>query len=333
MKRFAIAGAVVAAAAVTAGSASAAPPNVHNITVGSNPAAVAISQPNGQAYVANDGSVSVIDLKTKTQTAEIGTGVNHGQTAIGVFKNGKKVYIGGLTLSKFVVFNPATQKVSKPQSLGPGATDIVSGRPGFAYFSMSQHDGTRGWVKVVNTSTQKVVAAIFFPHAGIQVLRAHGRFLWAGSIQGGRIFVIDMRTNRVVRSIVVPKAGPMQGIAFSNDGKEAWTIGIAGLAVVNRSTGKTVKSIGTTTLFPSSQGPFPSGIALNKAGTSALALDSAAFATPSAGSVTVINTSTVKITENIPVGNLPLALGLDYRRGITYVPNFNDDTLSYFRTP
>ncbi len=68
-------------------AAAAAPPT---IGVGSNPIAMAISAERAQMVVANDGSVSFIDLKTNTQTAEVGTGVNHGQTAIGLVQNGAR---------------------------------------------------------------------------------------------------------------------------------------------------------------------------------------------------------------------------------------------------
>lgn len=46
-----------------------------------------------------------------------------------------------------------------------------------------------------------------------------------------------------------------------------------------------------------------------------------------------VNTSTLKVSSTLKVGTEPLSLAIDKVRGTAYVPNYLDDTLSYFPVP
>ena len=82
-----------------------------------------------EAYVLNDGSVSVINLKTKKQVAEVGTGFQD-QTAIGVTNSGNRAYIGTFDENQVKVFNTNTRKVMDTVQVGYGASGITRANTG-----------------------------------------------------------------------------------------------------------------------------------------------------------------------------------------------------------
>jgi YVTN family beta-propeller protein len=321
-----------AAAWLAATPAGAAPPPVNMISVGTGPTAIAIAPSRSEAYVANAGSVSVIDLQTTTQTANIGTGAGEQQTAIGAFLRGTKVYVAAFGLNTMVAFNPGTNAVTPGIAIGFGATTIVRAGNGFAYIGESRNQGQSGRIQVVNARNDRRVDTITVK-AGVQTATAvpGNPRIWAGSVQDGRVWVIDTRTNRVVRRLMATDAGPVSGIAFAPDGKRAWVFGLGGVSVLSRATGKQVAFIPVTRLFQGAPNAGP--IAINQDGTRALAVNSTDPGSPGNGTVAVINTATLGVTRRIPVGGEPLAMALDNARDTTYVPNFLDDNVSYTETP
>ena len=121
------------AVAVQGASADASPravPVVRTISVGSNPIDLAISAKRSQAFVANDGSVSTVDLKTHTQISEISTGVNHDQTAIGLGAGDTRAYIGVFDRNTVVVMNTVKQTIVGQVTVGFGAAAITSDQTG-----------------------------------------------------------------------------------------------------------------------------------------------------------------------------------------------------------
>ncbi len=332
VKRRLLPAAALVALALPATAAVAAAPTVQTIGVGSNPAAITISAARAQAYVANDGSVSVVNLRNTTQTAEVSTGVNHGQTAIASFQNGFKVYIGDFARNTMVAFNPKTQAITPNIKVGPGATDIVNPSNGYAYVTSFTQQGAKGRIQVVKVTGNTLTRSIPLNQGAATATVLPGtRHLWAGSAISGRVWVVDTRTDTVVNRFMATRSGPVAGIAFSPDKKQAWISGIGGVTVMDRASGKILKFIPITSIFSGSLEAGP--IAFNQAGTRVLVVNSTDPGTPATGTVAAINPRTWKVTERIQVGTEPLAMALDYKRGMTYTANYQDDTLSYFATP
>jgi DNA-binding beta-propeller fold protein YncE len=84
---------------------------------------------------------------------------------------------------------------------------------------------------------------------------------------------------------------------------------------------------------PGTQDINPTAIALNRAGTAALVVNSTFPDSPARGGVSVLDTRSLEVRRVIRLGTEPVGLGLDKRRGNTYVTNYLDDTVSWFRTP
>jgi len=337
MKRFLVAAAVLVIAGVTqAVPAMAAqqqkPPPVHTVTVGSNPIDVVISQRQSKAYVANDGSVSVLSLVTHREVAQVGTGF-HDQTAIGLVRCDSEAYIGTFNLKDLKVLNTSTLKLSGTIDVGFGATDIVAARTPsgeYAYVTLL----TSNAVAVVRTSDNKLVKTIRLP-AGPQTAQTtpDGKDVWVGSSYSGHIWVVSTATQRVVRDIPVPDSGPVSSIAFAPGGKRAWVYGLAGVSVIDVTTGDLLAFLPITYLYPHSPAPNAGPIALTAGGAYALVVNSTFPDDPMRGTVAVVDTRTLHVLDRVTVGTEPTGLAIDYDRQTAYVTNFQDDTVSYFKTP
>jgi DNA-binding beta-propeller fold protein YncE len=321
---------------VAAASRAAASPRVHTVTVGSNPSDVVLSGRQSRAYVLNDGSVSVLSLKTHRELAEPGTGF-HDQTAISLVRRGRAAYIGTFDLKVVKVLNTATLKVTRTVRVGPGATDIVAAgtsKGQFAYVTQLSAGGSSGRVVVVRTSNARVVKRIKLG-AGAQTAAAtrSGHSVWVGSAVSGRIWVLSTRLQRVVRRISVRRSGPVVSIAFTPDGKRAWVSGLGGVSVVNVASGKLRAFVPITRIFPHTANLNAGPIALNRSGTAALIVNSTFPDNPGRGTVAVLSTRTFRVMSRIRVGTEPIGLAIDGKRNTAYVTNFQDDTVSYFATP
>ena len=330
-KRLVLAACALSAVALPATAVAAAAPT---IGVGSNPNAVVVSANQNRAYVANDGSVSVVNTNTHTQLSETSTTVNHGQTAIGLFRSGTKVYIGDFALKTMVVFNPNTLAVRAGIRIGMGATDMTGASNGTAYISEFGKGGAVGRIVMVNTSTDTRTKTITLK-AGVASVTTtpDNKFVWAGSVNSGQIWVVNTKTNTIVRRLNASKSGPIGGIALSPDGTQAWVSGVAGVSVINRSTGKLVKFIPVLTVFPNDPAPQSTDILFNSSGTQALVLDSTDPGNPAAGSVSAINASTFQVTSAATLGTEPTAMAINPATNEVFATNYQDDTLSYFTAP
>ncbi len=316
--------------AIVPATASAAP--APTIGVGSNPNAIVVSAGQARAYVANDGSVSVINTNNHTQLSETSTTVHTGQTAIGLFRSGTKVYIGDFALKTMVSFNPSTLAVKPGIRVGMGATDFAGASNGSAYVSEFGQGGAVGRIQVVNTSTDALTKTITLKQGVVGLTTAPGnKTIWAGSVVSGQIWVLDTRTNTIVRRLNASKSGPIGGIALSPDGTQAWVSGIAGVSVINRSTGKLVKFIPILDIFQG--GPQAGDITFNSSGTQALVLNSTDPGNPGQGAVAAINRTTYQVTSTTALGNEPTAMAINPTTNEVFATNYLDDTVSYFTAP
>ena len=86
-------------------------------------------------------------------------------------------------------------------------------------------------------------------------------------------------------------------------------------------------------LFPGVADLNAGPVALNASGSTLLALDSTFPDPPGRAVSPFLTTSTLKVSSTLKVGTEPLSLAIDKVRGTAYVPNYLDDTLSYFPVP
>lgn len=329
-RRMALAVLTVLLLGTVGGASVGAETTVATIGVGSSPIDVVTSSALGQAFVLNDGSLSIIDLDTRTQIDEVGTGFQD-QVAIELVQGDTEAYIATFDLDYLTVFDTTSRTVSGGVVVGTSATGITTAdTPGgeFAYVSLAQ--GTE--VVVVDTATTTVTTSTPLP-AGAQTITAtpDGTEVWVGSIEDGTIWVIDTSTQQRTRTIDVTQAGPVSSIAFSPDGSRAWVSGLGGLSEVDTRTGDTVFFAAALDLFPG--GPNMGAVALNTAGTAVMVVDSTFPSAPAQGSVAILDTRTREGLELIELGTEPQGMAVDTTNGQVYVTNYRDDTVSVFAEP
>jgi YVTN family beta-propeller protein len=315
-------------------SAAAAPPvsqATGTVTVGSNPYDVAVAQNLGQAFVVNDGSVSVVSLLTHRQLATVGTGVGHGQNGIALLGRNTHAYITNFETTKVLDFDTETRTVKRSITVGAGAVDVAKAntpKGQRAYVALLPSNRLVG----IRASTGRIVQRITLPQAPQTVTAAaDGRTVWVGSAESGRVYVVNTSTGGVTRTIRVDRAGPVSSIAFTPDGKRAWVAGLGGVSVVDVVSGRTVKFLPILSLF-TSDGPNMGPVALTGSGRQALVVDSTFPDEPGPGTVTVVDTRTFKVLEHVRTGMEPVGLAVDAKRRTAFATNYADDTLSILTT-
>ena len=212
-----------------------------------------MSQNRSETYVLEDGSLSVVSLLTKRRVADIGTTPGPfpvDQTAIGLVRNNTRAYIGLFPREKMKVFDTETRKVTRVVNIGLGATAVtaaVADGVQYAFISLLTDQS----LAVVRTSDNVVVKHVPLPRGPMTVQKTpSGRSVWAGSSFSGMIWVVNTSTMQMTRKFAVKDAGPVQSIAFSNNGKRAFVMGLGGLQIVEVSTGKELAFVPMPRLFP-----------------------------------------------------------------------------------
>jgi DNA-binding beta-propeller fold protein YncE len=314
-------------------SAHASPTPPPTITVGSNPIDIAYDHGSHTAYVANDGSVSAVDTKTNTETAEYKTGFQ-GQSSIAIAQGGQQLLVGTTQSRRLKVASPTQQKVVDRVRIGRGATAISVARSGNRQRAYVAQVHTNR-VSILNTAHDRLVKQIHLPHGPQTATTSPDQSqVWFGSSYSGRIWVLDTKTDEVSRSISVAKAGPVSGVAFGPRGDRAWVSGLGGLDVVNVHTGKVLSYLPDHRLFPGAVKAFTlvmGDVAVSPNGHYAMVLNSTFPTSPERGGMAVIDTRTLEVTRRVKLGIEPVRFAI--AGPTTYVADYADDTLSYVQTP
>lgn len=332
--------ALLAAGACSAQAAPAASGSVRTVKVGAHPQSIAISAQQSRGYVLNagstrvPGSVTVLNLTTHRRLAKVRITAPD-LFAIGLVPGDSEAYIGAFQSSSLEVLNTASLKLTGTVQVGPGATDVVSAQTkSGAYAYVTELLPTQlGAVAVVRTSDNQLVDTIPLSEGAQTAASSNdGQEVWVGSAVTGTIWVIDTSTQKVMREISVPDAGPVASIAFSPDGTRAWVYGMAGVSVVDVASGDQVAFVPIATIFPNTS-PNAGSIALTSSGRYALVVNATFPDAPKRGTVAILDTTTLKVVSEVRVGTEPTSLALDTASSTAYVTNYIHGTVSYFQTP
>lgn len=314
---------------LTGPAPASAATTTHTVAVGSHPFDVAVSQSLGEAFVVNDGSVSVVSLLTHRALAEVPTGGTN-QNAIALVRNDTRAYLTDFDGTSVVDLDTETRQVAGHIAVGDGAVDVA--RANTAH-------GQRAYVArlhakqlaVVQTSTDQVVQRIALPQEPQTVTTAPGgKTVAVGSANQGRVYLVDTGTGKRRKTIKLDRVGPVASIAFAPGGKRMWVAGLGGIAVVNSSSGKTVTVLPIGKVFPDSDAPNMGPIAFNDSGSRLLVVDSTFPDAPGRGSVSVVDTRRYRVTSQVATGVEPEGLAMDNERHVAYVADYADDTVTYF---
>jgi YVTN family beta-propeller protein len=209
--------------------------------------ALAFSPSGTVVYVANPGAVTALDVATLTPigTAYVGQLTNIGQAIPS--PDGTRLYIsasfvsgvsnGAVVLApgEILVLDTSTFKYTAAFSVSDGMGAMALTPDG----STLVYTANGGRVHLLSTATNKITATIHLtPANGLLnglALSPDGSTAYVADAENNLLIVADLTTQTQLASIAVGN-GPSP-VVISPDGSEAWVATLAGLEIVNTSTG------------------------------------------------------------------------------------------------
>jgi YVTN family beta-propeller protein len=231
---------------------------IHNVPVGSEPVAVAVSPNTSAVYVANSFSNSVTVIHTgtfRTQTIALPSSKYGYPSSIAVAPDGKHVYVAvnnaqpdfgnapcwilGIDTSTLQVVSATRIFYPMALTVSPDGTAVyvVGGLSDTLYtISITTNQITHAVALTNGGPTQPVTGGIAVTPDGTRVFASDG--------SSSTVFEVDVINHKLIRQI---KAGQTAGnIAITPDGSEAWVTDYVGTAVhvINVGSGNVTRSIG-----------------------------------------------------------------------------------------
>ena len=286
--------------------------SVPTVIVGGTPYGVAVTPDGKYVYVTNFENVTVIDTATNKVIASIATA--EFPMGIAITPDGKYAYVTHSTdppIASVIstAANTVVDTIELEHSANGGIAITHDGK--YAYLTNSE-----GWVMVISTKTNKVTENIFIaprdpdwtdPDTGVTIpslsdprsvaLSPDDKYAYVGT-SDFRVIVIDVSTNRIVKTIEVERG--IWDIAVAPDGKHLYaTTSDDKIFVIDTATAKVTA---TLTGFGS-----PLGIAITSDGNYAYIPNNWN------DTVLVLNTATNVVDKTITVGQGP--------RGVVFTPD------------
>lgn len=274
-----------------------------------------------RVYITNFGgeTISVIDTEKNTKIADIKTGAKpHG---VAISPDGKHVFVSNEGDNTVSVVNPSTNKVIKQINVGGSPNQLAVTRDGKWVYVTNHEDGT---VSVIDVSEFKVIDTIpvgAWPH--IAYPSFDGQVMFVTCEKEQKIVIIDIATRKAIDEVFI--FGFPRVMDISRDGKTVYITvrWLNGVLLIGRNEHKAVNMIelARSDKFPS-DGMSAHGLALTPDGKN-LYITSQLLNT-----VSVIDTSTLKIENEIPVGVNPNWIGFTPDGKFAYVSNTNSSNVS-----
>jgi YVTN family beta-propeller protein len=299
--------------------------NVGTIPVGLTPAGLVVHPAGTHLYVSNyaDGTVSVIDIATKTVIATVRLGpcpnpssgiVSCAPAGVAVSQDGARLYVAHLIDSGNTGFTGAISVIDTVSNIVAATLPIGPFDPrGIAVTSQGDRiyvaNSPLNSVLVINPIGLQVIATIpvginpvsvAVNPTGTRVYVTNRNF--AGVAGNDTVSVIESATNQVVSSIQVGK-GPW-GIAVSPDGNRVYVANSTQHFVSNTGTVSVISASTNSVVTTIAVGLEPFGLAIHPDGTRV-------YVTNVLNSnVSVIDTATNAVIATVPVGLDPFAIAI-----------------------
>jgi YVTN family beta-propeller protein len=304
----------LAAAATSVGK----PAVVGTIRVGDEPEGVAVSPDGRTVYVANQNSriLSVVDAATRRVTP---VRLRNTPRFVTTSRDGSLVFVSmyekDMSGSGLAVVDAARRKVVRYLSTGVQPFTLAVGPDDRVWVPIH----SRGRLEIFSAGGHHMDARVTVPANPHAVAFSAGlRRAYTANHESNAVAVIDMRTDRLVKSVRVSKSP--HSVAVSPDGR---TVLVAGYEA------DTADLIDAATLRrtgPFRVGDMPQSVAFAADGRHGYVVNEGD------DTVSVVDARTGKVTSTVRVGGSPrtIAISPDGRRA--YVTNGHDDTVSVLRT-
>ena len=288
---------------------------IATIPVGRQPVYLAVDPKHDRVYVTNqaDNTVSIINGKSYKVMATIRVGKT--PNGIAVDPQANKLYVANFRGSSISMIDLTTLK-SKKIALGPSPAKIaVNSATNRIYVTLENRDGG---LAVIDGASGKLLTIVDVPAYPLSLVvnPRNNRILVGDFLCGcGQITVVDGNTNRIRKTITVPGATELDGVALDQVNHYIYvTDESSGFYVVDEGTGQLVGSLNNLS--------FPNEVSSIRKSMLAVEPDTGS------NSAIFIDTSSMTIRAQVPVGNFPTGVAVDSQRGKVYVANRNDGTVS-----
>jgi len=289
---------------------------VANVTVGSNPDALAIDGTAGEVYVANSGSsnVSVISGSSNTVVATIGVG--RAPVALSWDGANGDVYVANSDSGNVSVIDAATNKVVDSISVVDFSDEslAVDSENGAVYV------GNFGsyLVYLINGTTNTLSTTIPTSGGGPWSLASdpvNGEvYAPKNSSSLDQVAVINESTNKVIANVTVGADPRPLAVDPANDEVYVANMGSDNVSVISGATNTVVATV--------SVGSGPIAVVVDN--TAGLVY----VANQGSDNVTVINASTNVAERTVSTGSEPSAIAVDSATGRAYVSNYGSSNVT-----
>jgi len=296
----------------------AKPTALGTIRVGAEPEGVMVSPDGRTLYVANQNSriLSVVDTASRRVTS---VRLRNTPRFVAISRDGKLVFVSMYeddkkTGSGMAVVDTATRKVVRYVTTGAQPFTLAVGPDGRVWVPIH----SLGRVEIYAGGNQRADGQIAVPANPHSVAFSAGLMrAFTANHESNAVAVIDMSTDRVLKSIPVSKSP--HSIAVSPDGKMVLVAGYEA-DTAHLIDAKTLRRTG-----PFQVGKKPQSVAFATDGGHAYVVNEGG------NSVTVLNGRTGAVTATIRVGGSPRAIAVSPDGRLAYVTNGADNTISVLR--
>lgn len=293
---------------------------IANIAVGNHPMYLAVDAETNRVYVSNqsDDTMSVIDGTTNRMVHTIKVG--HDPNGVAVNSRTNTIYVANLTGGSLSIID-GIKLTSSILHLGFNPSKVaVNPSTDRVYVTIENEDG---FLDVVNGKQRKLIASIKLPRYPLSaaVDSDSNQIYVADFLCGcGRISVVDGATNRVTKTIRLPGASLVGGVALDQEHDRVYaTDENNGFYIIDRVSG--------TILARVSGLHSPNEVASIPGTTFAVEPDTGS------NQAVFINTSTFGVKKRVPVGMFPTGVAVNVATRRVYVANRDSNTVSVIQLP
>ncbi len=290
-----------------------------DITVGTNPAGVAVNPNTNTIYVANQGdnTISVIDGATNTVVDTIPAGAN--SNGVAVNPNTNTIYVANQGDNTISVIDGATNTVVDTIPVGVSPFQVSVNPSTNTVYVPNLFSNT---VSVIDGATNTVVDTISVGIGpGAVVVNTNTNMMYVPNIFSDEVSVIDGATNTVVATISVG-GGPVAGVVNPTTNR-LYIVGLFSntVSVIDITPSSPTENTVVNTLTVGAS-HFGASVSFNPNTNRIFVADH------NSDTLSVIDTLTETVLGAVPVGSGPAGSDVNPNTNIVYVTNQNSNTVS-----
>ncbi|MGA8492427.1 MAG: YncE family protein [Terriglobales bacterium] len=293
---------------------------IDTIAVGNHPIYLAVDQNTNRVYVSNqaDDTVSVIDGTTDTVVSTIRVG--HNPNGVAANPRTNTIYVANLSSGTLSIINGASLTSSALRLGSSPAKVAVNPSTNRVYVTLEDEPG---FLEVVGGKERRLRASVTLPPFPLSVavdINAKQVYVADFLCGCGQISVVDDVTHLVVKTIDLPGASLVEGVAVDETRQRAYaTDEKNGFYVIDTASGELLGKVKDLN--------YPNEVAVIPGTTIAVAPDTAS------NRAVFIDGAILAVKKRVTVGKFPTGVAVNALTKRAYVANRDSNTVSVIRLP